>query len=66
MPGGPVPKKKHSRSRRGKRGAHLFLNAPTYVACPECGVKVRPHHACRACGSYNGRDVITARDEELE
>lgn len=66
MPGGPVPKKKHSRSRRGKRGAHLFLTPPTVVECPECSGKMQPHHACPECGYYNGREIIPPDETEIE
>ncbi|MXY43915.1 MAG: 50S ribosomal protein L32 [Dehalococcoidia bacterium] len=66
MPGGPVPKKKHSRSRRGKRAAHQFLTAPTLVDCPECPTKMRPHHVCITCGYYNGREIVPSEETEVE
>jgi large subunit ribosomal protein L32 len=66
MPGGPVPKKKHSRSRRGKRAAHQFLATTTIVDCPECLAKMRPHHVCPSCGFYNGREIIPSEEIEVE
>ena len=32
------------------------------VKCPNCGAFVMPHHACKTCGKYNGRDVIKVDD----
>ena len=28
------------------------------VACPKCGVYHLPHRVCKACGYYDGREVI--------
>lgn len=52
-----VPKKKVSRSRRNMRRSHHALRAPNLVECPNCGERKLPHHLCRACGYYGGREV---------
>ncbi|HEX4694551.1 MAG: 50S ribosomal protein L32 [Alphaproteobacteria bacterium] len=52
-----VPKKKVSPSRRNMRRSHDALGASVYVECPNCGELKRPHHLCRACGHYDGREV---------
>jgi len=52
-----VPKKKVSRSRRDNRRAHHALQRPNVVECDNCGELKRPHHVCKACGSYGGREV---------
>ncbi|MFQ5939553.1 MAG: 50S ribosomal protein L32 [Alphaproteobacteria bacterium] len=52
-----VPKKKVSRSRRNMRRSHHALRAPNLVECPNCGELKLPHHLCRACGYYGGREV---------
>ena len=58
-----VPKGKVSRQRRDKRrSSHWKLTAPAIVKCPNCGAFVMPHHACKTCGKYNGRDVIKVDD----
>ena len=72
-----VPKGKVSRQRRDKRrSSHWKLTAPAIVKCPNCGASfpavlqspincgafVMPHHACKTCGKYNGRDVIKVDD----
>lgn len=54
-----VPKTKVSKARRDKRRSAVWkLSAPGFVACPKCGEPVMPHRACKACGSYNGREVL--------
>ena len=54
-----VPKRKVSRARRDKRRASTWkLAVPGLVACPKCGELRLPHRACKACGYYNGKQVI--------
>ncbi|MBP3539234.1 MAG: 50S ribosomal protein L32 [Oscillospiraceae bacterium] len=54
-----VPKGKVSRQRRDKRRSSVWkLEAPTLVKCSNCGAFCMPHRACKACGQYNGRQVI--------
>lgn len=52
-----VPKKKISRSRRNQRRAHDALKPAAHAECPNCGELKRPHHVCKACGFYDGREV---------
>lgn len=54
----PNPKRRHSKSRRGKRRAHDALQAPGYSLCPNCQEPKMMHRACRNCGYYDGRQVI--------
>ena len=53
-----VPKRKSSASRRDKRRANWKLTAPNLATCTKCGELMMPHHACRACGTYNKRVVL--------
>ena len=55
---GALPKRKVSRHRRGNRRQHLVLTAPSMVKCKNCGEMMRNHYMCKACGQYNGRQVI--------
>jgi len=59
----PVPKKKHSRSRQGKRRANWRTHAPNLSACPACHAPTLSHHACLSCGSYQGRTVIAIKEK---
>lgn len=53
-----VPKKKISKSRRDMRRSHDALARPNIAECPNCGEVKRPHHVCKACGFYDGREVV--------
>lgn len=56
-----VPKRKVSKARRDKRrSSHWKLEVPGLVKC-ECGAYRLPHRACKACGKYNGREVIAVQ-----
>ena len=61
----PVPKKRHSNVRQGKRRySNYRLEAVTSGKCPQCGAPVIPHHACSSCGTYRGRQVITIKQKK--
>jgi len=46
----PVPKKKHTRARAGKRRKDKKLSLPNLTVCKSCGNKKHSHEACPACG----------------
>ncbi|MFZ0428180.1 MAG: 50S ribosomal protein L32 [Acidobacteriota bacterium] len=56
------PKRRHSRSRRGKRRSHDFLTAPSLSICSNCGSQVMPHRVCPNCGHYKGRQVVEVEE----
>ena len=56
------PKRRHSKSRRGKRRGHDALTAPGTSVCPECGSITLPHRVCPECGYYKGRQVQEVED----
>ena len=57
-----VPKRKVSRSRRGRRRSADALSNPTYVENPDSGELHRPHHIDLKSGMYRGRQVIEPKD----
>ncbi len=57
----PLPKRKYSHARQGKRRAHLGVSLPVLDHCPQCHSPKLPHHLCLICGSYNGREVIEVK-----
>lgn len=59
----PNPKRRHSKSRKGKRRAHDFLVAPCLVECANCHERKLPHRICPSCGYYKGREVIEVESE---
>ena len=54
----PLPKKKHSKSRKGGRSAHHALSPVSLADCPQCHSPKLPHHVCPNCGYYNGIEVV--------
>jgi large subunit ribosomal protein L32 len=54
----PVPKQRHTKSRRNKRRSHLALEPEAFSICPKCGSPLLPYHMCPNCGYYKGREVI--------
>lgn len=54
----PVPKKKTTRAKRGKRRAHVKLIKPVLVLCPHCKKSILPHRICPYCGWYKGKEVM--------
>jgi len=53
-----VPKSKVSKARRDKRrSSHWKLETPGLIKCDKCGELRMPHRVCKACGTYNGREV---------
>ncbi|MBN3033069.1 MAG: 50S ribosomal protein L32 [Candidatus Saganbacteria bacterium] len=55
----PVPKKRHSNVRQGKRRfANYRLRPASLSRCPNCGNLHPPHQACPNCGQFKGRQVI--------
>ncbi len=58
------PKRRNTRSRRGKRRSHDAVTAPGRSLCTTCFEPKPPHQVCPHCGSYKGREVIEV--EELD
>ena len=59
------PKGKISKAKRDSRRAQSWRIAmPNLVACPKCGELMLSHRACRACGTYNKRAVITTEEKK--
>jgi large subunit ribosomal protein L32 len=58
----PVPKRKTSRSRRDKRRTHYKLASPGVILCPNCKEPTQPHHVCKKCGTYKGKQYLTVEE----
>ncbi|MBN18605.1 MAG: 50S ribosomal protein L32 [Chloroflexi bacterium] len=57
----PLPKKKHSKKRRGDKRAHKSINAIKTVKCSQCNSAYIPHRVCPECGYYNGKEIISSQ-----
>jgi len=59
-----VPKSKISKQRRNlRRSSHWKLELPSLAKC-KCGEYALSHRACKACGMYNGRQVIEVEKDK--
>ena len=54
----PLPKRRHSNARTGKRRAHNALRRPQLTECKQCHQRIRPHTVCDNCGYYNGQPRV--------
>ncbi|OGZ34099.1 MAG: 50S ribosomal protein L32 [Candidatus Portnoybacteria bacterium RIFCSPLOWO2_12_FULL_39_9] len=54
----PVPKQRHTKSRRNRRRSHHALKKQSFSLCQKCKTPVIPHTLCLNCGAYNNREVI--------
>lgn len=54
----PLPKRKNSTRRKGKRKAAIKLFSPNLSPCPNCGQPKETHQVCPKCGFYKGREVL--------
>ncbi|MBL8147040.1 MAG: 50S ribosomal protein L32 [Anaerolineae bacterium] len=61
---GPLPKKRHSISRRNKRRSHDGLTLKQLDRCENCGSYRLAHHVCPNCGQYRGRQVVDVTSEK--
>lgn len=56
-----VPKKRISKQRRNKRRSSVWkLETPNVTTCPKCGAFRLPHHICKSCMTYNGKEFAKA------
>ncbi len=53
-----LPGHRRTSSHKRRRAAHFALKPMALSVCEKCQKAVQPHHACRACGFYKGREVI--------
>ncbi len=57
----PLPKKRHSSERQGRRRAALSVAPISLVKCDNCGNLKVPHRVCQNCGTYDGVVVTTPK-----
>ena len=62
----PVPKRKRSRQRRDKRFANKGLSFPQVGLCNNCDAPLLSHQACKDCGFYKGRKVMTTKADRSD
>jgi len=53
-----VPKKRRTKSSKGKRASHFASKKTNLFSCPQCKKLILPHRACPWCGYYKGKEVV--------
>lgn len=59
----PLPKRRHSTRRGGKRKAAISVALKGLIVCTQCKTWTLPHRVCKNCGYYNGKPVIIKRQK---
>lgn len=54
----PIPKQRHTKSRRNRRRSHLRLKKQKLFNCSKCGEPILAHRVCSFCGYYDGKQVV--------
>ncbi|MBI5449704.1 50S ribosomal protein L32 [Candidatus Gottesmanbacteria bacterium] len=62
----PLPKRRHSTRRGGKRQAAIKLKIFGLMKCPNCGSIRIAHRACKQCGWYDGKVAIPQKVEKTK
>ena len=60
----PNPKRKHSKSRQGKRRANWKTKPVNTCTCPQCKEPKLPHCVCTVCGFYKGKEIIHIKEKK--
>ena len=53
-----APPRRISKTRKRKRRTHFKLDVPGMMLCSNCGEVKLSHHICKACGFYDGQQVL--------
>lgn len=61
-----VPFRKVSKTRKRMRRTHYKIEANGTVKCPNCGVAIRAHRVCPACGFYKSKKVVGVEEAKAE
>ena len=59
-----LPSKKRTKQSKRERAAHFALKSTGLNACPKCKKPVKPHYACKNCGTYKGREVVKVKTKK--
>lgn len=58
----PNPKQRKPSSGKNSRRSHHALKQMNVSICEKCSSAKKPHHACPACGFYNGKDTSKKKE----
>ena len=61
-----VQQSKVSKSRVRMRHAANRYKGVQPTTCPSCGAPCLPHRVCKACGVYDGKQILTVKAPKNE
>lgn len=61
-----APPRRISKTRKRKRRTHYKIEVPGMMLCPNCGEMKLSHMICKACGFYDGRQIIAIKEKAAE
>jgi len=53
-----LPSKRRTKQSGCDRASHFALKPKQLSVCPKCKKPIKPHYACKNCGTYKGREVV--------
>lgn len=59
------PKKRKSKAAKRTRQSAIMLKAVNLIACKNCNEKTLAHMACRSCGFYLGKKVLSKTEVKV-
>lgn len=59
-----LPSQKRTKSSARRRASHFAIKTKKLAKCPKCGKEVLPHVACKFCGTYKGKQIITLKTKK--
>ena len=62
----PLPKRRNSTRRGGKRTRALRARMRATVVCPRCHANKLPHRICPSCGYYNNIPILKPKEETVD
>jgi len=60
----PLPKRRWSTRRQGKKRATLKAVSNNAVKCSNCGELKIGHRACNKCGYYRGKQILVIKTKK--
>lgn len=57
-----VPKRRSSKKRTRTLHANWKLANPAFSECPQCHQLKTPHRVCKACGYYDGKEIVAQKE----
>jgi len=57
----PLPKRRTSSARQGKRRHNISIKETQLVSCSNCGKLAISHQVCKNCGTYKGSVVVAPK-----